>query len=220
MDRFLDSQSREPHPALNAIYLVACYFTNSSFYSEMEPALFIQAQQEINVALDTSDRLADIVQASSLLAIYMYMNNRVMEGYRYTFSAIRLAVGLGFHQIQPPSAISPAYSHHIHPIPISPPRDIIELSDRIFAFWQVFMIDRCWSAADELPLAFPDKDTAQCLILTPWPAPLEGDTWSLFVGEFSEGTVSSYMPALKAKAAALYELTSRSNNSECARGPM
>ncbi|KAF5386848.1 hypothetical protein D9615_001984 [Tricholomella constricta] len=227
MDRFLDcSQNQsEPHPALiNAMYLLACHFAHTPLYSEMEPAFFVQAQHEINAALDSSDRLTDIVQASSLLAVYLYMNNRVMEGYRHTFSAIRLAVGLGLHQIRTPTAMPGAYPPQAPPIPISPPRDDTELNDRIFAFWQVFMVDRCWSVAHGLPLALPDKDTAQCRILTPWPSTGESSNWqssgllqpplqTLFEGlDFSEGP-EPFFPALKAKAAALYELTARSRNS-------
>ncbi|KAF8061687.1 hypothetical protein FPV67DRAFT_1509934 [Lyophyllum atratum] len=228
MDRFLDCSldQREPHPALiNAMYLLACHFAHTPFYLDMEPAFFIQAQHEINAALDSSDRLADIVQASSLLAIYLYMNNRVMEGYRHTFSAVRLAIGLGLHQISPATAMSGIYPQQAPLIPISLPRDNQELDDRVSAFWQIFMIDRCWSVANGLPLALPDKNTAQCRILTPWPTGLEAANWhdngfqppvqtvqSFLDGIDHLGTLEQFMPALKAKAAALYELTSRSKN--------
>ncbi|GLB35522.1 hypothetical protein LshimejAT787_0210870 [Lyophyllum shimeji] len=220
MDRFLNSSlNQEPHPALiNAMYLLACHFAHMPFYSEMIPAFFVQTQHEINAALDTSDRLADIVQASSLLAIYLYMNNRVVEGYRHTFSAVRLAIGLGLHQISTSNTIAKVYPRQTPLIPIAPPRDARELSDRIFAFWQVFMIDRCWSVANGLPLALPDKNTPQCRILTRWPSALghwpddgfQPPIQSFFDGLDTLGASEQFMPALKAKAAALYELTSRS----------
>ncbi|KAG6918586.1 hypothetical protein DXG01_013388 [Tephrocybe rancida] len=188
----------------------------------MESAFFVQVQHDINAALDTSDRLTDIVQASSLLAIYLYMNNRVMEGYRHTFSAIKLAVGLGLHQIQTPNALPGMYPTQVPLIPSAPPRDSREFDDRISAFWQIFMIDRCWSVANGLPLALPDKDTLQCRILTPWPTSFGPDTWntlgfqqplqSFFQGLELTSPSDESLHTLKAKAAALYELTSRSKN--------
>ncbi|KAJ7348963.1 hypothetical protein DFH08DRAFT_863952 [Mycena albidolilacea] len=231
VDRFSLSNSQpfgfEPHPALmNAIYLLACHFARSPHCSELEPVFFTRALHEITVALDNSDRLVDIVQASCLLSVYLYANCRALEGYTHSFSAARLAVGLGLHQIRPlpPGVDDPQlYSEEITPIPIPPARDRTEHSDRIAAFWQVFMVDRCWSVASGLPVALPDGDCPQVRIKTPWPTPeAEHDVVSL--GETSMNTVSSlfehhsmlsidtdgmFMPALRAKAAALYERTYR-----------
>jgi hypothetical protein len=174
MDRFLDNAlnfGKEPHPALiNAIYLIACHFAQSPYYTDLESAFFTQVQREIHIALDASDRLVDIVQASALLSVYLYNKNRVLEGYRHAFSAIRLAVGLGLHQILSSDVNSIMNYYQPAPvIPIPPPSDAVELGDRIMAFWQVFMVDRCWSAANGLPLALPNKEDAQSKILTPWP---------------------------------------------------
>jgi len=167
---------------MNAIYLLACLFARSPTCSELEPIFFTRALHEINVALDNSDRLVDIVQASSLLAVYLYSNCRTLEGYCHSFSAARLAVGLGLHQIHHPESLGlESYtgemsqlvnSTQITPIPISAPRDRMELMDRISAFWQVFMVDRCWSVANGLPVALPDSDSPQIRIKTPWPSPM------------------------------------------------
>ncbi|KAJ6500684.1 hypothetical protein C8R45DRAFT_1071233 [Mycena sanguinolenta] len=217
----------EPHPALmNAIYLLACHFARSPYCSEIEPIFFTRALHEITVALDNADRLVDIVQASCLLSVYLYVNCRSLEGYTHSFSAARLAVGLGLHQIRPlpPLGTDPSqlYSDEITPIPIPPARDRAEMADRIAAFWQVFMVDRCWSVASGLPVALPDGDCPQVRIKTPWPTPEENDVHLL--GEPSTNTVSTlfelqpmlslgpdaiFMPALRAKAAALYERTYR-----------
>ncbi|KAG6873294.1 hypothetical protein C0995_000729 [Termitomyces sp. Mi166 len=216
-DRFHEPSQpgNEPHPALiNAMYLFACHFASSQIYTDLEPSFFNQVQHEINAALDTSDRLPDIVQASALLAIYLYMNNRIMEGYRHTFSAIKLAVGIGLHQIQPQSVLTGVYPAQAPLIPVTLPRDAMELQDRVLAFWQIFMIDRCWSVANGLPLALPDKDTPQCRILTPWP--LGPSKWlplrAFFDGAELSDPSEETIPSLKAKASALYELTSRSKN--------
>lgn len=175
---------QEPHPALmNSIYLLACHFARSPHFSEIEPLFFTRALQGITAALDASDRLVDIVQASCLLATYLYVNCRTLEAYCHAFSAARLAVGLGLHQIQVPQSnpmeismdpFAQSSPQQVTSIPIAPPRDATELRDRISAFWQVFMVDRCWSASNGLPAALPDGDYRQARIKTPWPnAPAE-----------------------------------------------
>ncbi|KAJ7778695.1 hypothetical protein DFH07DRAFT_795641 [Mycena maculata] len=217
----------EPHPALmNAIYLLACHFARSPYCSEIEPVFFTRALHEITVALDNSDRLVDVVQASCLLAVYLYINCRALEGYCHSFSAARLAVGLGLHQIrplQPGDDPQLSYGEEITPIPIPPARDRAEVADRIAAFWQVFMVDRCWSVASGLPVALPDGDCPQVRINTPWPTVAMEHDGSSF-GEPNTNTISGlfehqpmlslevdamFMPALRAKAAALYERTYR-----------
>ncbi|KAJ7491131.1 hypothetical protein FB451DRAFT_1079995 [Mycena latifolia] len=215
----------EPHPALmNAIYLLACHFARSPYCSEIESVFFTRALHEITVALDNSDRLVDIVQASCLLAVYLYINCRALEGYCHSFSAARLAVGLGLHQIRPlPDDTQLAYSEEITPIPIPPARDRSEVADRTAAFWQVFMVDRCWSVASGLPVALPDGDCPQVRIKTPWPTPtlkhgvhsLNDPSTNTISGLFEHQPMLSldtdvmFMPALRAKAAALYERTYR-----------
>ncbi|KIK59092.1 hypothetical protein GYMLUDRAFT_227493 [Collybiopsis luxurians FD-317 M1] len=219
----------EPHPALmNSIYLLACHFARSPYFSELESTFLTRALREITVALDNQDRLVDVVQASSLLAIYLYANSRILEGYCHSFSAARLAVGLGLHQIQytdvsqskssssSPSAGDPTTSGVMTltaagssaSIATTPPKDSAELRERISTFWQVFMVDRCWSVANGLPVALPDGEHHQGRIKTPWPdASLDDGITS--VGMFDPLGNPVYMPSLKAKAAALYERTFR-----------
>ncbi|KAJ7253377.1 hypothetical protein B0H12DRAFT_1116935 [Mycena haematopus] len=217
----------EPHPALmNSIYLLACHFARSPFCSELEQTFLTRALHEITVALDNSDRLVDVVQASCLLSVYLYVNCRALEGYTHSFSAARLAVGLGLHQIRPLPPLgadhSRLYSEEITPIPIPPARDRAEMSDRVAAFWQVFMVDRCWSVASGLPVALPDGDCPQVRIRTPWPTleqhdvPLLGEPSTNTVGTLFEhqpmltlDTDAVFIPALRPKAAALYERTYR-----------
>ncbi|KAL0070518.1 hypothetical protein AAF712_002351 [Marasmius tenuissimus] len=222
----------EPHPALmNSIYLLACYFARSPFYAQMENTFLTRTLHEITVALDQSDRLVDVVQASCLLAVYLFANSRILEGYCHSFSAARLAVGLGLHQLQHPNSFSvqgasadskkssksktnplPGLITGLgpsgaSPIPISPPQTDAELRDRISAFWQVFMVDRCWSVANGLPVALPDGEHHQGRIKTPWPEPPDGGSTGILNNDPSFSNV--FVPALKAKAAALYERTFR-----------
>jgi hypothetical protein len=182
MDRFKNPQyhDQEPHPALlNAIYLLACHYAHTPYFAELEPGLLTKTLDEINAALEISDRLLDIVQASSLLAIYLYNNNRAVEGYRQAFSAVRLAVGLGLHQLHPIGDPSVSACHQLNTfVPVAAPQDDMDMTDRIFAFWQVFVVDRCWSVFHGLPLAFPEKDDLQFRITTPWPVAPGSSVWA------------------------------------------
>ncbi|KAF9265865.1 hypothetical protein L218DRAFT_897761 [Marasmius fiardii PR-910] len=230
--RQVHHQYTEPHPALwNSIYLLACYFARSPFLVELENTFLTRTLHEITVALDNSDRLSDIVQASCLLAVYLFSNSRILEGYCHSFSAARLAVGLGLHQLQHPKNFSVQGASNpsdnsssttsnqlpglitglgpsgASPIPIPPPKNSAELRDRIAAFWQVFMVDRCWSVANGLPVALPDGEHHQGRIKTPWPEPPDEQTGNLMNNDSNFSGV--YMPLLKAKAAALYERTFR-----------
>ncbi|KAF5373124.1 hypothetical protein D9758_001483 [Tetrapyrgos nigripes] len=200
----------EPHPALmNAIYLLACHFARNQYYSEMEPHFLSNALHEITAALDSSDRLVDVVQASCLLAIYLYANCRTLEAYCHSFSAARLAVGLGLHQIQP-KELGQKQSGPSTPIAIEKPKNSAELQDRIAAFWQVFMVDRCWSVANGLPVALPDGEHHQGRIKTPWPeACLSSPVIPALSGLTNLSGEPVHLPSLKAKAAALYERTFR-----------
>ncbi|KAG7086441.1 hypothetical protein E1B28_002395 [Marasmius oreades] len=225
----MHQQVTEPHPALwNSIYLLACYFARSPFLVELENNFLTRTLHEITVALDNSDRLSDVVQASCLLAVYLFSNSRILEGYCHSFSAARLAVGLGLHQLQHPKSFSsqgasyrsdnsPSTSSNplpglitglgpsgASPIPIPPPKNSFELRNRISAFWQVFMVDRCWSVANGLPVALPDGEHHRGRIKTPWPEPPDEEVMN------NDSSFSGvYMPALKAKAATLYERTFR-----------
>lgn len=181
-----------PHDCLlNAMYLLGCHFARSPYYSELETIFFNKTLNHITAALDASDRLVDVIEASSLLAVYLYINCRFLEGYCHAFSAARLAVGLGLHQLTSGQS-SP-------PIPIPPPQTEDEMRHRVSAFWQVFIVDRCWTIANGLPLALPDGDSSHARIKTPWPVPMPHDPID----------PANYIPALRAKSVALLERSGR-----------
>lgn len=52
---------------------------------------------------------------------------------------------------------------------LPPPRDSIELAERVSTFWSVFCVDRCWSVATGLPSSLPDDSHPQLKISTIWP---------------------------------------------------
>ena len=134
-----------PHPALlNAIYLLACFFSESPELNSYE-ALFLQrARQGVANALEQADRLQHSIQAASLIAMYLHAKGRVLEGYYISCATARFAVGCGLHQIDSPVWNGPNHPTSLSAIPLpgmrpllEPPRDPTELGERIHTWWQV-----------------------------------------------------------------------------------
>lgn len=162
----LRSLDWQPHPALlNAIYLSACYFSQSPWFAGLENHFYVQTLNAINTGLEHADRLIDIASASCLVAVYQYANGRISEGYRHSFAAARLAIDLGLHQI--PGIEGPSRDSAIPHL-----GDSKDIADRINVFWQVYGVDRAWSVANELPTALPSDHPSGILkIETQLPPP-------------------------------------------------
>ena len=196
MNRFLASLpgAAPPHPALLfAIYALACHFSLSPAFAPHEARFVSRSLHAISCALEASDRLVHVLQASCLLAVLFFAKGRLLEGYYHAGAATRLAVGLGLHQISPPdwlaapSGTSPpaaADAAAARAPPggggggggssiLAPPVDAVELGERILAFWQVYNLDRCWAVATGLPAALSDDKYPRTKIETAWPRLLE-----------------------------------------------
>ncbi len=170
-----------PHPSLvDAIYLLACYFSRSPPLTDLEPHFLKRSLRGIADALQYSDRIVHVLQASCLLALYFFWHGRSLEGYYHSSIAARLAVGLGLHQI-PSDHFSRAGTQNDVPVPLnasvplSPPTDQVEYAERIAAFWQIFSVDRAWAVATGLPTALPDDDHPRSEIRTMWPMTIPND---------------------------------------------
>jgi hypothetical protein len=173
-----------PHPALlNAIYALACHFSHSPVLSPHETRFVDRALKSVSTALEASDRLVQVIQASCLLAILFFTKSRLLEGYYHAGAAARLTVGLGLHQISIPEWSSPEASpassassgspSAVGSSILPPPIDSIELGERILTFWQVFNLDRCWAVATGLPVALTEDNHTRTRIETAWPRALE-----------------------------------------------
>lgn len=169
-----------PHPALmNAIYLLATHFAAPGclHHVDMLESLFLErALAHVSNALENSDRLVNIVQASCLLACWFFGKGRLLEGYYHASSAGRLAIGLGIHQIRSDSlshnGSSPTMKTQQDGI-IASPMTRMEIGERITTFWQVYCIDRCWAVTTNLPPGLVDDEHPRTKILTVWPKEVE-----------------------------------------------
>ncbi|KAI0806823.1 fungal-specific transcription factor domain-containing protein [Fomes fomentarius] len=213
--------AHKPHPSLvDAIYLLACYFSRSPPLTDLEPHFLKRSLRGIADALQYSDRIVHVLQASCLLALYFFWHGRSLEGYYHSSIAARLAVGLGLHQI-PSDQFSRAGTQNDVPVPLnasvplSPPTDQVEYAERLAAFWQIFSVDRAWAVATGLPTALPDDDHPRSEIRTMWPMTIPNDPLPTLDNSLiqplpdSHLSGSSALAPLRVKAIELFERTAR-----------
>lgn len=175
---------RRPHPGfLNAIFLLASWFTRSDNLASLEPLFVRKTRDALNLSLAGLDRLLDYVRGSALLGLYHYGRGLMLEGYNEVHSAANIARACGLDAIQshvfrdptePARAAKEAvetfqgsFKNTEFLLPL--PGDEQTLGERIHAFWSVWILDASGSATHGLGRAFDDQK-----VLTPLPLPL---TW-------------------------------------------
>lgn len=81
-----DDPTERPHPGLlNAMYLMACYFssldpTKSVSFAAQEAYFLSKAQAALTDSLSLSDRLLDFIRGSNLVVSYLFNRGRFLEG--------------------------------------------------------------------------------------------------------------------------------------------
>lgn len=185
--------SEQRHPVLmNAIFLWSCYISRPGPLCQHEAHYLARALEALGDALHHSDRLIDVVQASCLLSTYFLSNGRVLEGSYHASAAASLAVQCGLHGGVPQEA-NPWGSDVMASLKLKPAKDAIEEGERILAFWQVFNLDRCWSAVLHKPATIPDCRNPVNSINTPWPQSMEEyETVSFSITRFFFGGQTQY----------------------------
>ncbi|KAG8968028.1 hypothetical protein FRC03_008893 [Tulasnella sp. 419] len=163
-----------PHPALmNAIFLLACHFS-PPLSSSYESMFLARTRRYINQSLESSDRLINFLQASMLLAWYFFFKGRYLEGQHHASSAARFAMASSLHllKVKVDNAMgtltffTPGDS--FEKSLLGPPKDFIDLAERINLFWSIFIADRTSSIATGLPVVIPDDE-----VETPFPRRFE-----------------------------------------------
>lgn len=194
------SANEAPHPSLlNAMYLLACFFSGSKELEQYEPLFLERARNGLAYALQQAENLPHAIQAASLIAMYLHSRGRVLEGYYLACANARFAVGCGLHQIESPIWRGPNATGFggtplagVPPL-LEPPRDPIEHGERIHMWWQVWMVDQCSAVATNLPPALYDSADSYSRISTSFPPNMtEFETGSLQIGRNVQfGTISS-----------------------------
>lgn len=168
------SHPDRPHPCLiNAVYLFASHFSRSIVIARHDPRFLARiragmqagikdASQMDDESLDPaqqrerdrkSRKLLDVIQAGSILSLYLYFKSRVLEGYQMGGAVSRLAIAFGLHQLsygalaqkslhpEPPKHYWEGDGTFAFQIPagqeLPEPRNEVEWGERIHTFWQV-----------------------------------------------------------------------------------
>lgn len=176
-----------PHPCfLNAIYMLACWFSYPHDLRSFERIFLQRARESLVTAISSGDKLLNYIQGAALLSLYHYGGGNMLEGYNQICAGAQIAMVCGLHQI--PSAVyrDAAPSEELYtatsstwvgnfrrtPFLLSPPRDAIELGERIHTFWSIWILDTSGCATHGLPSMFePEREETR--ITTPLPVPLE-----------------------------------------------
>lgn len=100
-----------------------------------------------------------------------------MQGRQHTATAVSLVISYGLHKIAS-HVLSDASHMHLIPaadIEMSLPLavDRVEEGERICAFWQVYILDKTWSAVLGRPSLLVDSGTISSAVDTPWPLATE-----------------------------------------------
>ncbi|KAK1232846.1 hypothetical protein PQX77_004012 [Marasmius sp. AFHP31] len=168
------SEGEPPAPALStAILLMGAYLSPHQELSSFQRALLTQALQDSAQGLSTShpQRVLHVVQAEVLIAQYLFLNDRVLEGKYHVSTAVSLVLGAGFHKIRSGQQQAIPRSGMIPP----PPRDAREEVERVNALWAVLVMNHCWTAADAKASNI-SYDMPESRIDAPWPLDFGGST--------------------------------------------
>ncbi|KIK24767.1 hypothetical protein PISMIDRAFT_373909 [Pisolithus microcarpus 441] len=192
-DSFTKPPSEQHHPVLtNAIFLWACYLSRPAPLSEHEYHFLSRALEALSDGLQRNQYILDVIQASCLLSLYFLSNGRAMEGSCHATTAASLAMQCGLHGVitgQTTFESSGAFS----PCRLDQPKDAIEQGERILTFWQVFIIDRCWSAVLQKPAIIPDGPEGCLSVIMPWPQGMKEYELGQINGYQLFSTASSYL---------------------------
>jgi hypothetical protein len=159
--------AQQRHPVLmNAIFLWSCYLSRPGPLSQHETHYLSRALDSMPNALQSSSRILDAIQASCLLATYFLSNGRLLEGSYHTTAASSLAVQCGLDRST--SNETGRGLDTLDPLKLNQPKDVTEDGERISTFWQVYILDRCWSVVLRKPPIIPDDCDALTAIKLPW----------------------------------------------------
>ncbi|KAF7292685.1 hypothetical protein MIND_01166700 [Mycena indigotica] len=151
------------------------------------------------------------IQAEVLLSYYFLHAGRHLEGRQHTASAIALAITAGLHVLPPTSATQleiprmeafPAFSIQSDAL-LPPTVDGREATERVNAWWSVWILNNYWVAADGGASAIPGGLNVD----TPWPGShsTSGSTITRFLSGNDHETAGPV--ALIARATTLLERT-------------
>jgi hypothetical protein len=178
-NRFSNTLSADPSQIapslLSSIYLFGSYLSPSKELSAMQPAFLSRSIHDAikGFSLSNPQRVLYCLQAECLLAQYLFIQGRILEGKYRISTAVSIILGSGFHKIRSAeqlnwSSRASASGSGVGVNALPPPRDVTEEGERINALWSVLILNHCWTAADGSPSNI-SYDVPESRIDTPWP---------------------------------------------------
>lgn len=158
-------QSLVPAALVYAVYLLGVVFSNDPGLREQELHMLTRTLHSLTSALDPT-RIIYMLQAEVLVSYYLFYKGRQLEGGYHAAAAVSIAVACKLHKLRGESW-PPAVDNTDYILP--PAADDIEEGERIFAFWNVLILDRCWSVWSQSPSALIQEASPSMQISTPWP---------------------------------------------------
>lgn len=219
MGQLRDSLSLGPkqrHPVLmNAVYLWACFVSRPEPLCQHEEHYLQQALIALPEALRLQNKVIDVIQASCLLSLYFLSTGRLLEGGYHANAAAALAVQIGLGRnsfLETQNFLLNGCTE----TDLKPSKFDIQEGERIFTFWQVYNLDRCWSVVLRKPCIIQDGPDPKNAIHCPWPQEIANYEIGYIdsninpmqtIQSFLAGTMSPSgfsIPALRVKASTLF----------------
>ncbi|KAH9926948.1 uncharacterized protein B0H18DRAFT_1118697 [Fomitopsis serialis] len=204
---------------LNAIYLAGAQFSTDAQLRAEQPTFLATV---LNLLTRTLSGGADnatimyVLQTEILLTYYFLDNNRGMESIYHWRAATSIAFACKLHLIRSSRSSSGGPASGVQ-YQLSAPADSLEEGERINAFWQVLILDKCLSITLSSPSAFTEDDAKGTIVDSPWPMDVSAYLSNpLPPGARGSRTIQAYMQslgspnrdrhyvALQSKAAILY----------------
>ncbi|WWC90922.1 uncharacterized protein L201_005860 [Kwoniella dendrophila CBS 6074] len=148
-----------PHPCLlNAMYLMTCRGSPLESLRKQEKSFFLKAKHQMDHAIALPDFIFDAIRAGTMLCTWLFGSQRHMEGLSMLGQMIKLSIAVGLDVIKSSIEISvdppPEHKRLEFKNFLRLPASHLELADRIYAFWHLYLVDRCVAIALDLPAGF------------------------------------------------------------------
>lgn len=153
--------SRPSTALLDTIYLWGLKLASIESFATYEPVFLSRAIQSVAGALGTTHphKAKHALQAELLLSNYFFWTGRFLEARYHCGAAVSIAISLGLHRTRASQLSNPSPNT----------TDLVEEGERINAFWSVYLNDRCWGVALNVPSGMPDQKAPNARIDVPWP---------------------------------------------------
>lgn len=181
-DLFFGSPLEENSPLLAAVYVWGSTLADSTELRQQTHSYLVRAKRLVSTALYNGHQLPrsdvlHVIQAEVLLSTYLFNAGLFAEGRQHAASAVSLVLSYGLHKL-PANPLSDPSQIHLVPtaeteLSLSPSVDRIEEGERICGFWEVYILDKTWSAVLCRPSLLVESASAASTVDTPWPLTTE-----------------------------------------------